>query len=149
MTQYYHYATWNGSAIHFSGKIKPSTRYVGQVCGPTAPPLVFLTTNDYWEPSVQALSKKTPYVRGPSTPERYAAEHIPLWRFTVEIKAPINVIYNVPGFISMLHETKLLGSDMSQWHWTTETLDVLTVAKFEGETSAWVDSTPPQHSVVI
>ena len=132
MNTYYHYCTWRGRIIAEDGIIKPSTRYAKNICGPTAPALVFLTTNPYWEPSVQAKDINGRYTRQPSDPKDYRKKLIPLWRFEVEVKLAVNIIYNVPGFISMLQDAKELDSDMSLWHWSTESFKVVAVREFNG-----------------
>ena len=101
------------------GLLLPSDRYLEG-----GPKLVWLTANEYWEPSVQAMAKDGTYEREMSTPEKYEVLDIPCWRFTVEFfRAQPTLHYPVPNWVMMLKDAQELGSSLSQWLWWPKPLE--------------------------
>jgi len=121
----YHYTTWQGSEVFPLGKLVPSEKYLKE-----GPPLVWLTENEYWEPSIQAKQMNGSYERGPSSPGLYSTLGIPCWRFEVEVKDTFKLHYPIAGWLYMLEDGKDLGSDLSQWHWVTDSVEIVNSYKW-------------------
>ena len=128
MFKLYHFSTWSGPVINLAGILRPSPDYLKD-----GPPLVWLSTNDEWEPCIQAKQIGIPYTRGPSTLEHYSGQGIPCWRFEVEVPYLYKLHYNIPGWVAMLKDGEELGSDVSQWHWTTGSVNVINSFKWENQ----------------
>ena len=124
----YHYCTWQGREILPLGVLRPSDKYL-----PGGPPLVWLTENKEWESCIQAMSDLSFYERGPSNPEKYSEHQIPCWRFEVDIKNLAKLHYTTAGWIPMLKDGIELGSDISQWHWSTKSVPIISSYR-------WVDN---------
>lgn len=123
--RYFHYSTWDGEYIKDSGIIHPSKDYLDKN-QQFIPKLVFLTTNEHWEPCIQARANKIDYIKGPSCPQEYLEQGIPCWKFEVIlVKPPYKLIYYHPDWMYMLKDGKDLGSDLSQWHWVRHKCKVI------------------------
>ena len=123
----YHYSTWRGFTLRELGIIYPNNRYgfAAQVDAHNWPKLVFLTKNDYWEPSIQSVDPKGNWDKEETSPIMYANRGIKCWRFTVELKEPLfKLMYSHPYWLMMLEDAAKLGSDLSQWHWTEEPCEI-------------------------
>ncbi len=122
MFKMYHYTTWPGGLIWVDGVIRPSADYSPH---DKAPPLVWVTKEEFWEPCIQAYRDREDYVRQPSSPVMYRDKAISCWKFEVEVPNLTKVHYNIPGWIPMLEDAKELGSDVTKWAWGTEELEVV------------------------
>ena len=92
--------------------------------------LTFLTTNDYWESSIQATVDGVSYVKEASDPVSYSNNKIPCWRFEVDVKDARNIMYTNQHWLAMFKDAVDLGSDISTWHWTDKNVDVVQACKF-------------------
>lgn len=129
----YHYACWNGLAIWNERVLKPS-RFYGRYTDQSRmwPKLVFLTKNDFWEPSIQAVTAEGDWAKGQSDPLEYVKQGIPCWRFQVEVKEPlVKLHYSHPLWETMLNDAKDLGAQLHNWHWTTRECQIEEAIKYE------------------
>ncbi len=116
----FHYSTWNGSKIHKLGFIEPSNYYnylMDSHVDPLWTPVVFLTKNPIWEPSVQAKSSEGYWEKCGSCPEMYTELGIPCWKFEVDIEAiKIRLWDGDWQWTWMLSDATKLGSHYSDWY---------------------------------
>jgi hypothetical protein len=100
-------------------------------------PLVFLTQDDNWESSLQAVaeSRQYPYAKGTSSPGQYTAQDIPCWKFEVDVKDSRNIMYSNPSWLKMFEDAVMLGSDISKWHWTEK--EVVVVKAYQYLLGEW------------
>ena len=77
------------------------------------PELVFLTTNEYWEPSLQVNENLAA-----SDPEELSmSPGISCFKHQVKITQEAKLHYHHPRWLKMLAEAVALGSDLSEWMW--------------------------------
>ena len=120
----YHYATWRGETINKCNYIKPGTRY-GRFFDM---PLVFLTTNEFWEPSIQSYSLERYHEQCGSCPQVYTELGIPCWKF--EVRVPWQGLFpfyafTIPHWKAMIHDAIQLGSDVTEWYVTRKQTTVI------------------------
>lgn len=132
---HYHYSTWFGDAVFYTGTVEPRVNYVG-----FGLPLVFATLNPHWEPSIQAAWKVGHYEKCGSCPELYEQLDIPCWRFLVRMLDPVSfiqVLFDMgPGkhtnfYAEMIADAAKMGSDVFDWTVSRHPALVL-------ETARWV-----------
>jgi hypothetical protein len=116
----YHYSTWQGRRIYEEGFIAASVAYE-RFTGSTllnSTPLIFLTSNPSWEPSVQARSKRLHWEKCGSCPEVYTELGIPCWKFQVKDGIGVRAVdYSTSAsWRRMLGDAIILGSDPEQWY---------------------------------
>jgi len=119
----YHYTTWLGSILADAGEIETMNRYgFGEMTMLNDwPKLVFLTSNQDWEPSVQAYNAEKYHEKCGSCPEVYAQLGIPCWKLEVDVPlgevccALDNRLMTHPKWVVMLKDAMALGSDISRW----------------------------------
>lgn len=139
--KWYHYSTWEGRLIHESKIVKPSYRYslwepyglAAGCCAEINTEFVFLTSNGYWEPSIQASSEEGYWEKCGSCPEVYTELGIPCWRFEVYATYP-KLVWGKQHerlFRAMLQDAINLGSKISEWCITDIKCKVLKTYKWE------------------
>lgn len=140
----YHYATWKGDSIHKQKVIKPSNRYYNYIDWK----LVFLTRNEYWDPSIQSYSIEGYYEKCGSSPQVYTELGIPCWKF--EVRVPWARLF--PHYIILTTRWKMmiadaihLGSDVTEWHITSLRTDIIKSWKWKGDKYEKVTPAPTNH----
>jgi len=137
----YHYATWAGEAIQKSGVILPNINYANWVKHTLLtrwPDLVFLTQNEYWEPSIQSVNKQGLWEKCGSYPETYAALGIPCWKFEVNLNTLVlgmvdRLSEEYPRWDFMLQDAEKMGSHTEDWRVTSQDCYVINTWKWEND----------------
>lgn len=132
----YHYTTWNGFKIFEEKVLKVSSRYAAYTYyAGYYPPLVFLSEDKIWEPTVQAATKEFYWESCGSCPDTYQQLEIPCWRFTVdsdiEVEPAIKVCSDL-GLSAMIEHGIKLGADPTKWWVSRKSLAVTQAAQWEG-----------------
>ena len=134
----YHYSTWQGQRIFDDQKVFASVSYERFTGGTVlfAVPLIFLTSNPGWEPSVQARSVRLFWEKCGSCPEVYEELGIPCWRFLIgylkHLKPVRALDYSTStSWRRMLEDAILMGSDPEQWYICGSYMDILESWKWE------------------
>lgn len=117
----FHYSTWRGFKIYKTKTLIPQDTYGWG--DPIWPKYIFLTTNEMWEPSVQATSPDGFREKIESCPWVYEELGIPCWKFEIQINNPTWVLtYRSPFHLwaCMIADARWLKSKVSEWYITDQ-----------------------------
>ena len=125
----YHYSTWRGQKLAQDGIIKPRNTYAQYTRqAGMYHPVIFLTSDPTWEPSVQAATTEHYWEKCGSDPEVYAQLGIPCFSNGLRY-------CEQQGLMLMVEDAMKLGSDVTKWKVAYENLPVYQICKWEG---AWI-----------